>query len=182
MKFAWLGSIVSTVASYAVLETTAVKPSTSPGSATRRIMVLPSADVVESLARPVHKINIPRGGCPSRHSIAPLGYTAVALMDCNASSASLGKLQKSLSSRSEHFKQSSMIWKLNDVPIAAPLSNIHSINYFPQSHSYVICVTGLTCMRNSWSMHVFLRAFSNINDWNVSCLKSRPFPPANEVE
>src|SRR5690348_16529636 len=78
----------------------------------RRISVLPSADVVESLIFPLHRMNTPRGACPSTKSVAPRGYTADDVIAARLSTATGGRLQNSLSSRCAHERQFSMISRL----------------------------------------------------------------------
>ena len=89
--------------------TVAGKPRTSPGSETLRISVLPSADEVESLTRPVHKMKTPRGACPSTNRVAPFGYAAAEVMAASLCTARGERLQNSRSSRCGQARQLSII-------------------------------------------------------------------------
>jgi len=56
----------------------------SPDSDILSMRVLPSADDVEGLTRPLHKTKTPRADCPSTKRVAPFGYTAAEVMADNA--------------------------------------------------------------------------------------------------
>src|SRR5277367_6063878 len=72
-KFTWQGTAVSAVSSYGSPATTALSPRTAPASAIFSISTLPSRELVESFTLPEHKMETPRGVCPSTKSRAPLG-------------------------------------------------------------------------------------------------------------
>src|SRR3981189_755500 len=115
--------MVSTVNSYRPPVTTACKPRISPGSAIGIIKVLPSRDVVESLARPWHRIKIPHGRCPSTRTTACSGKTAACFILLNASIESWERLQKKLRERRWHLRQLSTQFKpdtLIDAPPSPP--------------------------------------------------------------
>src|SRR6266481_3446487 len=114
--------MVSTVNSYRPPVTTACKPRISPGSAIRIIKVLPSREVVESLARPWQRIKIPQGRCPSTRTTACSGKTAACFILLNASIESWERLQKKLRERKWHLRQLSMQFK-PDTLIGAPPSS-----------------------------------------------------------
>src|ERR1700686_2597306 len=109
MKFAWPGSIISAVTSYGRLDTTELRPRTSPDSESLVMMVLPSRDDVESFAFPAQSTKTPRGCCPSMKSIAPLGYTAVDFISLSFCPATTERLQKRCSSLTGHVRQLSRI-------------------------------------------------------------------------
>src|SRR5690242_6724708 len=81
--------------------------------------VRPSADEVESLTRPLHRMKTPRADCPSTNSVAPLGYTAAEVMEESACTAAGGRLQKSRSSRWGQERQLSIISKPYGARIAS---------------------------------------------------------------
>src|ERR1039457_7731725 len=120
-KSSWQGCIVSTVNSYGPPVITACNPRTSPASAIRIISVLPSRDVVESLARPWHRMNIPHGLCPSTSTTACSGKTAACLILLKASIEGRERSQKKPRERRWHFRQLSTQRK-PDVLICAPPS------------------------------------------------------------
>src|ERR1700693_4973537 len=113
--------MVSTVKSYRPPVTTACKPRISPGSAIRIIKVLPSREVVESLARPWQRIKIPHGRCPSTRTTACSGKTAACFILLNASIESWERLQKKLRERRWQLRQLSTQFK-PDTLIGAPPS------------------------------------------------------------
>src|ERR1700704_5606548 len=85
------------------------------------IKVLPSRDVVESLARPWQRIKIPHGRCPSTRTTACSGKTAACFILLNASIESWERLQKKLRERRWHLRQLSTQFK-PDTLIGAPPS------------------------------------------------------------
>src|SRR5216684_2216232 len=111
--------MVSTVNSYGPPVMTACKPRTSPGSAIRTINVLPSREVVESLARPWQRMKIPQGLCPSTRTTACSGKTAACFILLNASSESWERLQKKLCERKRQLRQLSTQLK-PDMLMGAP--------------------------------------------------------------
>src|ERR1700674_251224 len=113
--------MVSTVNSYRPPVITACNPRTSPGSASRTIKVLPSREVVESLARPWHSIKIPQGLCPSARTTACSGKTAACFILLNASIESWERSQKKLRERRWQLRQLSTQFK-PDTLIGAPSS------------------------------------------------------------
>src|SRR6202521_5656831 len=113
--------MVSTVNSYRPPVITACNPRTSPGSASRTIKVLPSREVVESLARPWHSIKIPQGLCPSARTTACSGKTAACFIRLNASIESWERSQKKLRERRWQLRQLSTQFK-PDTLIGAPPS------------------------------------------------------------
>src|ERR1700675_1317441 len=108
--------------SYRPPVTTACKPRISPGSAIRTIKVLPSRDVVESLARPWQRIKTPHGLCPSTRTTACSGKTAACFILLNASIDSWERSQKKLLERRWQFRQLSTQFK-PDTLIGAPPSS-----------------------------------------------------------
>src|SRR5258708_20439093 len=120
-KLSWQGCMVSTVNSYRPPVTTACKPRISPGSAMRTIKVLPSREVVESLARPWQRIKIPHGLCPSARTTPCSGKTAPCFISLNASIDSGERSQKKLRERRWQVRQLSTQFK-PDVLIGAPPS------------------------------------------------------------
>src|SRR5450755_3692472 len=87
----------------------ALNPSTSPGSASFTIIVLPLGELIESFTLPLQSTKIPRGICPSTNSTAPCGYAVAYLMFSKACSAVGGRSQKMRSVRSLHVMQLSTI-------------------------------------------------------------------------
>src|ERR1035438_1481847 len=90
---------------------TACRPRTSPASAIRTISVLPSREVVESLARPWQRIKIPQGFCPSTRTAACSGKTAGCLIRLKASMDAGERLQKKLRLRRWQSRQLSTQFK-----------------------------------------------------------------------
>src|SRR5208282_161228 len=84
-------------------------PSTSPGSASFTIIVLPLGELMESFTLPLHNTKMPRGICPSTNSTAPWGYAVAYLMVSKVCSAEVGRSQKIRSTRSLHVMQLSTI-------------------------------------------------------------------------
>src|SRR5260370_20795605 len=88
----------------------------------RMIKVLPSREVVESLARPWQRIKIPQGRCPSTRTTACSGKTAACFILLNASIESWERSQKKLRERRWHLRQLSTQFK-PDTLIGAPPSS-----------------------------------------------------------
>src|SRR5208282_918700 len=88
--------MVSTVNSYGPPVTTACSPRISPASAIRTINVLPSREVVESLARPWQRMKIPQGLCPSTRTTACSGKTAARFILSKAAIDSGDRSQKKI--------------------------------------------------------------------------------------
>src|ERR1700722_240801 len=87
----------------------ALNPSTSPGSASFTIMVLPLGELMESFTLPWQSTKMPRGSCPSTNSTAPGGYAVANFMSSKACSMVGGRLQKIRSARSLQVMQLSTI-------------------------------------------------------------------------
>src|ERR1700687_470639 len=101
----------------------ALSPSTSPGSASFTITVLPLGELMESFTLPLQSTKMPRGICPSTNSTALWGYAVAYLMFSNACSAVAGRSQKIRSVRSLHVMQLSTISipygeSMNQPPVA----------------------------------------------------------------
>src|SRR5271155_6853 len=111
--------MVSAVNSYAPPVITACKPRTSP--AIRIIKVLPSREVVESLARPWQRMKIPQALCPSTRTTACSGNTAACLILLKASIDSRERSQKKLPERRWQLTQLST--QLKPDIIGAPQSS-----------------------------------------------------------
>src|SRR5208282_1598622 len=110
-KFSWQGCMVSTVSSYGPPVITACKPRTSPASAMRTINVLPSREVVESLARPWQRMKIPQGLCPSTSTTVCSGKTAACLILSKSSIERGERSQKKLRDRRRQVTQLSTQFK-----------------------------------------------------------------------
>src|ERR1700690_1836998 len=87
----------------------ALRPSTSPGSASFTITVLPLGELMESFTLPLQSTKMPRGICPSTNNTAPWGYAAAYFMFSNAWSAVAGRSQKIRSVRNLQVMQLSTI-------------------------------------------------------------------------
>src|SRR5271154_6798838 len=77
----------------------------------RTIRVLPSREVVESLARPWQRTKIPQGFCPSTRTTACSGKTAACLILLKASIESCERSQKKLRERRRQVRQLSTQFK-----------------------------------------------------------------------
>src|SRR5450759_413055 len=83
----------------------ALAPRTSPGSAILTISVFPSVDEVVSFARPLQRMNTPRGSSPSTNRRDPFGYNPVNFTVSSAWTAGALMLQKIRSARTRHSAQ-----------------------------------------------------------------------------
>src|SRR5487761_721907 len=86
-------------------ETVASSPRTSPSSTILRISVLPADEEVQSFARPLQRMKMPRGFCPSTNKRVPLGYVLAAVIEESTCTAGGERLQKSRSCRNGQAKQ-----------------------------------------------------------------------------
>src|SRR5262249_5395731 len=111
MKLTWQGPIVSAETSKGSPEITALSPKTSPASAIFRIRTLPSFEVVESFAFPEHKMNAPRGNCPSTNRRVLPEYLLKWLAWLKEFKACAERAQNQFSRRNLQCRQFSLICK-----------------------------------------------------------------------
>ncbi len=98
-------SMSSAVTSCGVPARQALRPSTSPGPATRRVRRFPDSEQMEILTLPSHSTKIPRGTSPSRNNVLPRGKKARAFRLSKAFRESSGRSQKSRSGRASQSRQ-----------------------------------------------------------------------------